>query len=280
VAPFQDLSSGAGVMITDELCLFFGRFYGDPQYYLDTSQFKNPQLRITWAYTVSATAGIATGVSTVSVIARTIEDGAQPYKGFIMRKEVFSFTSAASGDQPVILPLDFPYMGLYVAAIKTTVEPDTMITNFKLTRNTDQYIDFSIVGRDLYASDLECFGNFSQKWRPLVDTTATWLGDLYFKTGAYCTRPAATKVGVTTAVAAESVTVFSTTGGTADAQEAKLEGGAPGGAAYWPFGGWDAYDDPDPASFLNPAGLGELKLLLTQAVASAACTVVVEQLHP
>lgn len=278
--PFRDDSGGAAVVITDEIIITFGRFFGDREYYLDCARFANPMLRLTWAFPVSATVGIATGTSLLSLLATTIEDQAMPYKGFIMRKEVGSWTTAASGTQSFILPLDYPYMGLYISALKTTVSPDTILTNFKLSRNTDQYIDFNITGRDVYAKNIEVFGTFRQKFRPLVDTTATWLGDLYFQTGAFMTRPGATSKALTTAVAAESVITFGTTGGTVDAQELELEGGAPGAACYLPFHFGDPYTVPNPDDFLNPTGLGELKLILTQGVVSAAGTVVVEQVHP
>jgi hypothetical protein len=278
--PFRDDSAGANVVISDEVMVLFGRFWGDREYYLDCARFANPMLRIIWAFTVSATVGIATGVSTLSLIATTIEDQALPYKGFIMRKEAASWTTAASGTQSFILPLDYPFMGIYVAALKTTVAPDTIITNFKLSRNTDQYIDYNITSRDAMARNVETFGVFRQKFRPLVDTAATWLGDLYFQTGAWMSRPGATSKALTTTVAAESVTTFGTTGGTVDTQELELEGGAPGASCYLPFHYGDPYNVPNPDDFLNPTGLGELKLILTQGVASAAGTVVLEQLHP
>jgi hypothetical protein len=280
VMPFRDDSAGAAVVITDEIVVTFGRFFGDREYYLDCSRFANPMLRITWSFTVSGTAGVATGTEQLSLLCTTIEDQALPYKGFIMRKEVGSWTTAASGNQSFILPLDYPYMGIYVSALKTTVAPDTILTNFKLSRNTDQYIDYNITGRDAYAKNVETFGYFSQKFRPLVDTTATWLGDLYFQTGAWMSRPGATSKALTTAVLGESVTTFGTTGGSVDTQELELQGCAPGAACYLPFHYGDPYNVPNPDDFLNPTGLGELKLILTQGVASAAGTVVVEQVHP
>ena len=67
-----------------------------------------------------------------------------------------------------------------VAALKTTIAPDTILTNFKLTRNTDQYIDFNLSGRDSYSFNIDAYGFFQQKYRPLVDTASTYLSDLYF----------------------------------------------------------------------------------------------------
>lgn len=277
--PFQDLSAGAAVVIRDEVFINFGRFTGDREFYLDTVNYKNPQLKVTGVFAVSATVGIATGTGALTVIVRIIEDGAPPYRGFIMRKEKFTWTTAASGDQVVELATDLPYMGIIVAALKTTIEPDTILTNFKLTRDTDRYIDFNISGRDAYAKNLEDFGPFRQKFRPLTDTAATWLGDLYFKTGAWFSRPGATAKSITTAVAAESVTTAATTGGTADLTELELEGGAPGAAVYLPFHAGDPYTVPNPDDFLNPSGLGKLQLIVSQGVVSGAASVVTEQVR-
>jgi hypothetical protein len=278
--PYRDDHGGAGVVITDEVLVLFGRFFGDREYYLDTSRYANPLLRITFAFTVSATAGVATGTEAVSIIATTIEDGALPYKGFIMRKEIVSFTSAASGDQPVILPTDYPYMGLYVSALKTTVSPDTIITNFKLTRNLDQFIDFSLAGADAFAKNAETFGPFEHKFNPLVGAAATWLSDLYFQTSGIVTKGGATAKGQVTVVSAESATWAGTGGETADLEQLCVRGCAPAATAYFPFHFGDPYIMPQPDDFLNPTGLGDLRLILTQGVVSAACTVVVEQVHP
>jgi hypothetical protein len=171
-------------------------------------------------------------------------------------------------------------MGIMVAALKTTIVPDTILTNFKLSRNFDQYIDFNITGRDSFARNIEEQGYFRQRFRPLVDTAFTFLGDLYFQSGSFLTKPGATAKGLTTAVTAESVTGFSTTGGTADAVEAELEGGSPGASVYFPFYVVDPGAQADASDFLNPSGLGDLRLIATQGVTAAACTACVEQLHP
>jgi hypothetical protein len=278
--PYQDLHGGAALTISEELFILFGRFLGDKAFYLNTANFKNPMLRITGAMTVSATAGIATGSTALSVIARNIEAAAPPYQGFIMRKEINNWASGASGDQPTVLPLDFPFMGLMISALKTTVPPDTILTNLRLTRNFDQFIDFNITGRDAYAKNVEDFGYFRQKFNPFIGAAATWLGDLYFQTGGYATQSGATAKGAVTVVTAESATWAGTGGETADLEQLELEGGAPGAAFYHGFHAGDPYVAPDPADFANPSGLGDFRLICSQGVAAAACTVCVEQLHP
>jgi hypothetical protein len=272
--PFKDLSGGAGVVITDEAIIDFGRFLGDRIYYLDTSRFSNPQVRITYAFAVSATVGIATGTGALSLIARVIEDQAPPSQGFIMRKEVASWTTAASGDQSFILPLDRPYCGIMIGALKTTIVPDTIITNVKLSRNSDQYIDFNITGTDAFSRMVEQYGVFREKFRPLTDTAATWLSDIFYQSGAYSTRPGATSKLLISSATGESIITAMTTGGTADGNEFEVEGSGVHAQLYLPFG-----DGDTPEDWLDPSGLGELKLILTQGVVSAAGTVCVEQLR-
>jgi hypothetical protein len=272
--PFKDLSGGAGVVITDSAQILFGRSVEDRMYYLDASRFSNPMLRVTWAFAVSATVGIATGTGTLSLIARVIEDAAPPYMGFIMRKEVGSWTTAASGDQSFILDRAWPYKGILISALKTTIVPDTILTNLKLSVDSDRSIPFNLTGTDAFSKNVEMYGPFREKFRPLTDTAATWLSDLFYQTGAFASRPGATSKLLISSCTAESIITSMTTGGTADGNEIEVEGCAPHASVYMPFGDGFVPDD-----YLNPAGMGELKLILTQGVVSAAGTVVTEQLR-
>jgi len=272
--PRKELSAGAGVVIFEEGLVLFGRYFKDPKFYLDTSRFSNPQLKITYALTISATAGFATGTGTLSVIARVIEDAAPAYQGFVTAKEIKSWTTAASGDESTILPLDFPYLALVVAALKTTVDPTTILTNFKLQRDAGRFIDYDISGVDLLADNVELCGKFDEDFRPLTDTAATWLSDLYALGGAVASRPGATSKLLISSVTGESVIMAMTTGGTADGNQITVRGAMPHASFYLPFG-----DGQAPEDALNPQGLSELKLIKTQGVASAAGTVVTVQIR-
>lgn len=274
VLPRQILTAGAAAVVTEEAIIQFGRFFRDRLYYLDTARFSNPTLRLTHALTISATAGFATGTGALSVIARVIEDGAPPYAGFVMSKELKSWTTAASGDEPTVLPLDFPYLGLLVGALKTTILPDAILTNLKLQVDAGRFIPRDITGTDLLAENIEQYGEARQDFRPLTDTAATWLGDLYYQGGAVASRPGATSKLLISSVTAEQVIMAMTTGGTADANQITLQGYAPHATFYLPFG-----DGLNPDDYLSPQGMAELKLILTQGTVSAAGTIVAQQLR-
>ena len=270
----QILTAGAAAVVTEEAIINFGRFIGDRDFYLDTARFSNPALKLTHALTISATAGFATGTGALSVIARVIEDGAPPYRGFMLSKEAKSWTTAASGDEPTLLPLDFPYAALMVGALKTTILPDAILTNLKLQVDAGRFIPFDLTGTDVLADNIERYGNARQNCRPLTDTAATWLSDLYYQGGAVASRPGATSKLLISSVTAEQVICAMTTGGTADGNQITVDGYAPHASFYLPFG-----DGVNPDDYLSPQGMAELKLILTQGTVAAAGTVVAHQLR-
>jgi len=273
--PRKELSAGLSVAIFEEAMVNFGMGFKDRHLYLDTSRFSNPQLKITYALTISATAGFATGTGALSVIARIIEDQAPPYAGFVMAKEVDSWATAASGDHTTLLALDYPYLALVVAALKTTVDPRTLITNFKLQRDAGSFIDYDLTSEDLLSDNIAMCGLFEEDFRPLnPGTTFAWLSDLYSKTEAWMGVPGATAKGTITTAVGEAIGGIMTTGETADLQTVKVRGAAPHASFYLPFG-----DGQTPEDALNPAGLKELKLIKSQAVGAAAGTVVALQIR-
>jgi hypothetical protein len=272
--PRKELSAGAAVAIFEEAIVNFGMGYKDRRLYLDTSRFSNPQLRITYALTISATAGFATGTGALSVIARIIEDQAPPYAGFVMAKEVDSWATATSGDHTTLLAFDWPYLALVVAALKTTVDPRTLLTNFKLQRDAGAFIDYDLTSEDVLSDNQAMFGPFEEKFRPLKDTTFTWLSDLYAKTGAWMDICGAVGKGSVTTAVGESIGGIFTTGEAVDLMDVNVRGLAPHASFYLPFG-----DGQTPEDALNPAGLKELKLIKSQAVGAAAGTVVALQIR-
>jgi len=272
--PYRYLTAAAGGSVLEEAIVCFGRFLGDRDFYLDTSRYTNPQLKITYALTIDAGAGFATGTGALSLLARVIEDGAPPYRGFMMQKEVKSFATVSSGECSTLLDLHLPYQGLMVSALKTTVEPQTILTNFKLQRDASRFVDFDLTSVDLLSRNLETHGWAKETFRPLKDTSATFLASVYAKVGGGPRLADGTAKALVTAASGESVTIAMTTGGAAGGIEVFINGACPHASFWMPFG-----DGQTPEDWLNPAGLSELELILTQGVAGAAASIVTSQLR-
>src|SRR5487761_2548224 len=113
--PFQILSEDDDIVLIEEAFLDFRRHPNDTQFYFDTSMYQNPQLQLTHALPVSATAGFVTGDGRLTVIARVIDSGAPSRLGVVTAKEVDSFATAASGDHNTDLPIDYPTVAILVS---------------------------------------------------------------------------------------------------------------------------------------------------------------------
>lgn len=271
--PFQALSQAAGAVVTEEAVIDFTLGEGDDQHYLDTSRFANPQLQLTHALTISATAGFATGTGKLSVIAEVIDSGAQAALGFRMLKEIDSFSSTSSGDHTTDLPLDYPIIQVQVQNPVDGDTPDNSLSNFKLTADTDSFIPVDMSYLDLLRANYNQMGTAYQEQDVLNGTTGTLKGDVYFHTGGWLTQAGATAKGLLTVQTANESTLAMTTGESGTVTGA-MRGSAPHSAAFYTFG-----DGMTPGDFFSPPGVGKFQLKLTNAATGATPKVVVTQLH-
>lgn len=270
--PFQVLSEDDDIVLYEEAIIDFRRWQGDTAFYLDTSVYQSPQLQLTHNLPISATAGFVTGTGKLTVIARVIDSGAPSRLGFVSAKEIDSFSSATAGDHNTDLPLDFPIAAIMVGDPVDANTPDNYLSNFKLTADTDSFIPINSSYADLLRQNLFEYGEFEQSIDALPDTTATLLGDLYYRTRGYTGPVGATSLGLFTAVAANSISIAMTTGGAAVRLAATLRGQAPHGSVIYKFGdGWS------PDQIFTPQGVGKFQLKLTSANTGATPKVVVVQ---
>ena len=271
--PFQQLNSKAAGVVIEEFIINFGRFRGDREYYLDTSRFPNAQLRLTHALTISATAGFATGTGSLTVIAKLIEDGALPYKGFIMSQEVKSWTTVASGDEETELKRNHPYQSLLVKDLETTIEPDVDLTNLKLILDAGRFIPFDLSTAIILGDNIQRYGPARQRMNFLNDTAVTWLSDLYGRGGAWMGPVGGTAKGGVSTKIAEQVVAYMTTLDTASLF-INVEAFAPHSCLYLPFGTGVDVDD-----YLQVQGVSALELKATQGAAGGAAAIVANQLR-
>lgn len=153
--PHHVLDEGAAAVQEEGFRISFGRYLGDPDYWLDPGMFRNLSYRFTGDLTISATVGFATGTRDITLIAHTMPDHPSGRAGYMMTKELFNFTSVAAGEERVDLPDDFPYRFIGLRALESGIAFEVDITNIKLTKGHDSYVYFdqrAINFRDLLSS--------------------------------------------------------------------------------------------------------------------------------
>jgi len=121
----------------------FGRFIADPQYALNLAQYQDVELRVQYSPTIAA-GGFVTGGGELNVDAWMYMDGPLPggHAGMFRTTEVFSFTSAASGDRRIEMPRRFPWRHIMLTAIENNVEDGTDITRVQLDINSGARIQY------------------------------------------------------------------------------------------------------------------------------------------
>lgn len=276
----QILTEAAAGVQKEIAHILFGRYLGDPDYYLLKSKFSNPQLRTTHALTISGTAGFATGTGKVTVIAHILEEGAPPPKGFMMAKQISAFTAATSGDEPTKLPIDYPYRLLLVKALLSTYRADEVLSNLKLSIDSDKLIPFNMRTRHLAYLNARDFGLVTQLRRLLRADAATVETDVFDVKVALANALADLHLASVDALDAEQATiqliVVAVTPTiakqtTITAIDLKVEGYQPHACLVYPFGRLN-----EPADWLDSKKYDEIKLLSSQA-AAGACTINLQQ---
>lgn len=280
--PHEKCNCGAAGTQEEKCIMHFGRFMDDRDFYLDPTRYNNLQLRLTHALTISSTVGFATGTGKVTVMARIIEEGAAPYKGFMCAKEKVSYTSGTSGEKEVDLPRDFPYRMMLLKALLTTKTHEEVLSKHRLSIDADAYVPFNEYSEDITDENIAQFGYAMQNKELLVKDDETALFDLYSINDVVIRTDEDDELASVEAVDAESVQVqlieFADPGvgvfeTTSKVCFATARGSQPYAHLCVPFGRLNHATD-----WLQAQNYGDIKLFSTQA-AAGACSVILQQLR-
>jgi len=159
----QVLTEVGGATQKETFIVPFGRFLFDPEYALDPKKFTNPQLAISYSFTISATAGFATGTAKLTVVARCMEEGYGPLKGFLMTKAHYPFTAVANQEYSIDLPRDYPYRLLAVQALLDDNGISDCLDRLELSINNDAWIPYKLYADELKYFQREWFGIVRQQ---------------------------------------------------------------------------------------------------------------------
>lgn len=275
-------SEWAGGIQRHGCLLMFGRRLWDREYAQDFTRYRNPQLKITSNLNVirdnTSDLGFVSGGLKATIVAKVMEDVTKPGK-YLRAKEIDSFVSAASGDKRVELVYDYPYRLLLLRAYIQGSDVREQITDFKLTCDTDKFIPFD---RKVQQLDAEAFAQFG---------AGRIKHDVFFSNAEHVrlmfnmepdvrlwleTADLQEHISLNAVWSSDLYAFVYTNAGVADTADRKRtmveEGHALHATLPVPFG---EMDKPD--SWFDPKPFKKIEAVLTQAVGSAACQVVLEQ---
>jgi len=283
-APALGVSEWADGVQRHNALLLFGRKLYDPELCLVPTNYRNPQLKVTFnkaAIRAAGATGFASGTNIkLTVIAKVIEEGATP-RGFLMSKIVDSFTSASSGDRRVELPLDYSYRMLMLRCWLEGYDVDEIISDVKLTCDADKFVPIDRKLKQLDAWALGEYGLFEIK-HDVLRAHNTDVRTIVNKEGNSILFPGGQDDGLICIARWQwssqlHITLLDHAGspvGTAKKLHIAERGHAPHATVPIPFG---LSDSPD--TWLDPRPYGKVELVLTQATADAVVEVVTEQLR-
>lgn len=159
--PFIRIEERGGGSIRQQVLMLFGPKLNDLDYWLDLTKFTSPQLKITTnedAVRAMGTTGFLSGSFKVTVTLHLIEEGANPSKGFFMCKEVYSFTSATTGDEHVSLPMDYPIAGILLRSYVAGNDINENISHVKLSCDVGSYVPIDKKLGDIITMNEEDYG--------------------------------------------------------------------------------------------------------------------------
>lgn len=246
----------------------FGRFLFDPELALDPNKFKNLQLRVTHDYSLG---GCSPDGAYLRVIADLFDQKTASPSGYLLNKEVKSFTPAEGSTEYTSLPLDNNIRKLIIMNVNDNEEPDVQFEDVKIDEEDGKRVVFEGKTMDLIRAASTRFGQFQEYFSgKLTGTTADefWLTHCKDIQIGYTTDTASALVmvawsgGRARTLTPTATAIFS----------AIVTGRCPHGAVPVFFGHQD-----DPADWWDVTNVGKARVILTPRFVSGGVTIDTEK---
>lgn len=127
--------------------LDFGKYLHDPVNAFDPTKFTNPQLKITYDQDV---ASAAADDNYMTVLAHLFDELKPTPTGFLMSKQVYSYTPAANSYEYIDLPTDHPVRKLLIGSHQEERTFTQMVAELKLSEDNDKRVPFDMTGDELF----------------------------------------------------------------------------------------------------------------------------------
>jgi len=295
--PPGKMSEEGGVVQYQHFKIPFGRRDGDEEYGLDLAKYNTVDVRITYnlaAVNSVGSTGFVSGSAKITIAAlRAREAGKPTVKGLISTRELKTFTTAASGDETVELPIGKKYVGLLVYCREDAVADGTDITKVKIDIDKGTRIYCEYDWDHLKAMNAQMYNVDPTvslvALKSDTDTIDTEVGEVHgysveVLTDVDITNDSFTVINVDT-IAGDRLTInMSTCDVTAGSEDltanttddeiyVTVRGNGVGNAVYVPFSFKEDLTDA-----FDSSRYGEIDCVLTQGGAGGTCGVVLQEI--
>ena len=238
----------------------FGRQLWDREFALDPKHYRNLQLKITNAV---GSGGSTAGTCTLAVFAYVFEDSPPSPRGFLMTKELKSYTTVDGQHEYTQLPQDYPFRFVILQSYTTAIPPNTAFGNLKFTIDADRRVLLNDISMSEFLK--------AQVPIDLVEERLAGEGSTvlpYYIASTYDNYG----VGVGRSAASTALFVHQPAGQTMNITGDAGISFAVNAVGYCAFGAMNLLmmDKMDPASWLDPAGTKSILLDITGGGASTA----------
>jgi hypothetical protein len=239
----------------------FGRFLYDPEYAFDPKRYTNPQIRLT--LDIDAGGNSPSGLY-VTMWAVLFDEKRISPKGFLLAKELKTWTMADDTHEYIDLPTDLRYRGIYLRPFLAGTEPCQVVEKIKISEDYDKRVPYDLGAADLVRNVLANYPKVEEHFYFAIANTNRYI---------YCTpteRVAAFANPWDTTAAALNATLYDGDGGRlktigslseANAQVVVI-GHVPHAVYQIPCGKQD-----DPADWWDVRGIGSLRADIEGAAA-------------
>lgn len=117
----------------------FGRKLWDTELAFVPKNFRNPQLKITLDLDAAMTGDTP---DRITVLGALFDEKAISPVGFLMHKVIKNYSQGASSHEYTDLPTDYPIRKLFIRCQVHGAEPNTLISNIKLSEDNDKKVVF------------------------------------------------------------------------------------------------------------------------------------------
>lgn len=276
--PLDEISVVAGDHMRSVLPIYFGRKLYDPLLAFDPKKFRNPQLMVTWDQDAANTGVV---VNSLTVRADVFDEKVPSPQGFLMTKEIKSYTPENDTPEYTNMPLDYPWRLLMIQSESTDKNPFEVMSQVRLAEERDKKVPLDMTGEEIFRKICQKLGPISQNVRlneTVADAMALHLTPTY---GQVCQVAYDDAALAATAQLAEAsfAGCIASLAATVDVapMRALVQGYAPHFCFAVPFGDLDDIDD-----WYDVTKLGNLTLTTLGAAAvgtTPAARIVLQQLR-